>query len=296
MEGLFKWEDKLIGRKLRIVTDHKALEFLEGLDRPNPRQIRWYEFLSRFDKTITYIPGKLNKVADCLSRYHENDTLDDITEEFDYVNADLRLDPQGEDLPFSRLIELRAARVLRRSSRLANKQVTVEKTPTVLREPVEERDILSAQYAAHRPTINTDTRIDTEDNPSLGESLSTGPSLRSWAEADDGFIKAIQSGYKEDPTFRKILEQPIQHRAFTMRDGLIYSKNRLDEETERIPRLVIWDLSARRNTYGDGFGGLRCARTLTSFHADSVGSMVLIGHGFLWTLSSVEWTVPQTWH
>lgn len=88
------------------MTDHKALELLEGLEHPNRRQIRWYKFLSRFDKQITYVPGKLNKVADCLSRYNENDTLDDVVEDYDYVNADLRLDPEGDDLPFMWLIEI----------------------------------------------------------------------------------------------------------------------------------------------------------------------------------------------
>lgn len=67
LEELLEWEDKLLGRKIRIVTDHRVLEFLNGVPRPNNRQIPWYEYLLQFDYTISYIPGHLNKVADCLS-------------------------------------------------------------------------------------------------------------------------------------------------------------------------------------------------------------------------------------
>ena len=45
-----------------------------------------------------------NKVVDCLSRYYENDMSEDNHSENTYVNADIRLDPDGEllptDLPF----------------------------------------------------------------------------------------------------------------------------------------------------------------------------------------------------
>lgn len=39
MEALLKWEDKLLGRKINIITDHKALTFFEGVTRPSNRQI-----------------------------------------------------------------------------------------------------------------------------------------------------------------------------------------------------------------------------------------------------------------
>ncbi|KAL1936849.1 hypothetical protein VTO73DRAFT_6918 [Trametes versicolor] len=55
MEGLLKWEDKLLGRSIHVVTDHKALEFLQGIERPSRRQIRWYEYLARFKYDITMI-------------------------------------------------------------------------------------------------------------------------------------------------------------------------------------------------------------------------------------------------
>ena len=29
LEALLKWEDKLIGRKVHVITDHKALEFFK---------------------------------------------------------------------------------------------------------------------------------------------------------------------------------------------------------------------------------------------------------------------------
>ena len=65
-----------------------------------------------------HVEGINNKVADCLSRYYENNTNDDNHLKNTYVNADLRLDPDGELLPTDRYMELCAA-VTRRSKHLA---------------------------------------------------------------------------------------------------------------------------------------------------------------------------------
>ena len=46
-----------------------------------------------------HVPGKLNKVADLLSRYYSEDTSEDKHLDHVYVNVDARLDPEGETLP-----------------------------------------------------------------------------------------------------------------------------------------------------------------------------------------------------
>ena len=56
-----------------------------------------------------HVDGVDNKVADCLSHYYENDTSEDNHSENTYVNADIRLDPDGELLPTDHYTELRAA-------------------------------------------------------------------------------------------------------------------------------------------------------------------------------------------
>ena len=38
LEALIKWEDKLIGCKILIITDHKALEFFKTQARLSNRQ------------------------------------------------------------------------------------------------------------------------------------------------------------------------------------------------------------------------------------------------------------------
>ena len=75
-------------------------------DGKSGRLIRWDEYLSRFKYEIMHVPGVLNKVADCLSRYYENDRFDEIHESLRYVSADLRLYPQHEDLTELRLKEI----------------------------------------------------------------------------------------------------------------------------------------------------------------------------------------------
>lgn len=110
IEALMKWEDRLIGRKFYIATDHAALTKMRTAirDTKNGRLIRWAEYIDRFDAEIVHVEGEQNKVADCLSRYYENDTADDVHARAMYVNADLRLNREFDELPEQRRREIEA--------------------------------------------------------------------------------------------------------------------------------------------------------------------------------------------
>jgi hypothetical protein len=101
LEALLKWEDKLIGYCIHVVTDHQGLEFFKMQDWLLSRQTRWMEYLSRFNFDIRYIWGKLNKVADCLSHYYESDTWYDVYDVSEYVDADVQLNPTLDDMPWN---------------------------------------------------------------------------------------------------------------------------------------------------------------------------------------------------
>ena len=91
LEALMKWEDKLLGWKIVLVTDHKGLEYFETQKTLSARQVRWWEFLSRFDYDTLHVKGVDNKVVDCLFCYYENDLPKEDHPEHIYVNADVRL-------------------------------------------------------------------------------------------------------------------------------------------------------------------------------------------------------------
>jgi transposase InsO family protein len=61
--------------KVKVVTDHKALEYFMTSKELNGRQARWAEALSEFFFTITYRPGRKNEKADALTR-RDQDTED----------------------------------------------------------------------------------------------------------------------------------------------------------------------------------------------------------------------------
>jgi hypothetical protein len=69
LKALLKWEDKLIGNHLHVVTDHQALEFFKTQRRLFYCQMGWMEYFSQFDYDIQYAKGT-SKVADSLSQYY----------------------------------------------------------------------------------------------------------------------------------------------------------------------------------------------------------------------------------
>ena len=68
LRALKKWRADLLGMTFQVYTDHRTLENFTSQKDLSRRQLRWQEFMSQYDMTITYIKGEENTVADALSR------------------------------------------------------------------------------------------------------------------------------------------------------------------------------------------------------------------------------------
>lgn len=64
------WEPELSGVNdpIKVLSDHKNLEYFMTSKRLNRRQVRWAEFLSEFNFKIQYRPGKQGTKPDALTR------------------------------------------------------------------------------------------------------------------------------------------------------------------------------------------------------------------------------------
>ena len=103
-----------------MVTDHKGLEYFKTQLIISPSQVRWWEYLSRFNYDTIHVDGERKQVADVLSRYYEYDTAEDKHPDKEFVKADEVLDPDGELLPVERFVEIQS-NAIRKSRRLRDK-------------------------------------------------------------------------------------------------------------------------------------------------------------------------------
>src|ERR1700712_2552103 len=70
---LKEWDAELRSvREFQIRTDHKNLEYFMTTQKLSERQMRWSLVLSRYNFTISYIPGDMNARADALSRREQD--------------------------------------------------------------------------------------------------------------------------------------------------------------------------------------------------------------------------------
>ncbi|KAG6881811.1 hypothetical protein C0995_000547, partial [Termitomyces sp. Mi166 len=169
------------------------------------------------------------------------DTPDDVHNVYNYVQADKRIDPEGEDLPLHRFheitekrVEIRAmqAQELCRSKQLreqkelrdleAQQMVEATKTPNKGIELSSHNDNPSlAQVLEKRTELST-----TNDNPAVAQVLATGTKVPVNSEHDEVQMRVhILQGYKKDRMYIEILDKPTEHSCFTIEQELIYTVN-----------------------------------------------------------------------
>ena len=217
LEALLKWEDKLIGYPVTVVTDHKSLEYLKTQTKLSSRQTRWLEFLQRFNISVKHVDGINNKVADALSRYYEYDTWEDKYPPEDYVNADVRLDPTLDELSWDRLCEVKG------QAALLTKLDVVEQRPR------------NSEGDSHEAN-EKDQPNKAEPELTVNESRTRGENLRKRMKQNDSFVQALKDNYPKDPLFSKVMKAPKDHPTFRVHDGLIWTRNSNKEWVVCLPK------------------------------------------------------------
>ncbi|KAL4304486.1 hypothetical protein GQ457_10G025610 [Hibiscus cannabinus] len=105
-QAVGKWRQYLLGRRFIILTDQKSLRELTQQTIQTPEQQRWLSKLIGYDFEIRYRPGKLNSVADALSR-EVSSTIMAFTQSTFGIIEDIRIATQAD--PELRNIQLHLA-------------------------------------------------------------------------------------------------------------------------------------------------------------------------------------------
>jgi phospholipid-translocating ATPase len=78
--GILSFESKLRGKNFLLETDHRNLIWMEK--SVVPKIVRWVLYMKSFNFQVRHVPGKLNNVADHLSRYFNHHLSDPLLLEF----------------------------------------------------------------------------------------------------------------------------------------------------------------------------------------------------------------------
>jgi len=167
--------------------------------------MRWMEYLSRFDFDIQYVKGVTNKVADSLLRYLiKRLRAEDSYPSYDFVNADVQLDPEGRRPP----MELRSR----------NTRINDERTGDLTRSRRRTRHIGEGTRQCH-PSVRSVSRCpDDEDDQQYLSWYLKDLSSRTRRESHR-LSRRIRTGYKKDKLFSKIVTESSRFPTFEYREG-----------------------------------------------------------------------------
>jgi hypothetical protein len=95
------WRHYIMGTKCQVYTNHKSLKYIFTRKDLNLRQCCWLELIKDYDLEIHYHPGKVNLVADALSRKKHIQVAivaqlhDELVEDFRRLNLGLVAHTEG---------------------------------------------------------------------------------------------------------------------------------------------------------------------------------------------------------
>lgn len=95
--GVQYFRPYLFGRKFKILSDHKPLQWLSSIKEPSSKLFKWRTRLSAYDFDIEYKKGQLNTNADALSRVELLNNLDEETDQRSPVN-DPDYEPTSDEI------------------------------------------------------------------------------------------------------------------------------------------------------------------------------------------------------
>ena len=78
-----EWRPEFKGTSLlvKVLTNHKGLEYFMSTKKLTPRQVRWVKFLSEFNFVISYQSGKKNDKANAFTRKPNKQSIDNEDEQ-----------------------------------------------------------------------------------------------------------------------------------------------------------------------------------------------------------------------
>jgi hypothetical protein len=88
VDALKAFETRLLGIPFTIVTDHQALQYMISNEIKSSRQMRWMDYIQRFNFEIRYEPGGTNLLADALSRIYYDIGADEIQPEEQVIDME----------------------------------------------------------------------------------------------------------------------------------------------------------------------------------------------------------------
>ena len=89
LEALIRWEDKLLGRKFTVITDHKGLEYFKTQPNLSPRQTCWgtYAYMHICTKSIQIYFGIFFDFILVLLSFHCSHTVPNFFRIFPYFSC-----------------------------------------------------------------------------------------------------------------------------------------------------------------------------------------------------------------
>jgi hypothetical protein len=191
LEALLKWEDKLVGYHVHIITNHKALEF--------------------FKTQISLSPRQMDPLGEDLPTYHFNEMKEHVVE----ICALRSMERQS-----CRLAELKEdhdleAQVMAEANTQPTEPDLATMAPSI-------HDDLKGPHTQNDEDI-MGTQPQNNEDISLAEALfNRAMDQQLTAPEDDQFLQAVQRWYKQDAILSIVINKPEENKGFTLHNSLIW--------------------------------------------------------------------------